>query len=176
MNRGASGLLALVTIAILAPAHTSCSKTCTEIGCLTQFTAGISAAEASLPAGTHRIDVTADGALLSCTFAFPLETLPGGGLVSPRCSPGLAASVGSAVECTEVITSSAKSLRCVPIPDQIQESVQVTGTPSLVTVEQSVGGIAILQRSATPVYENSQPNGPGCEPICRQASAHWSIS
>jgi hypothetical protein len=171
----ASQLLALLALLLVAAGQVSCSKTCTEIGCQTQFTGVISASSASLPAGTHRIDVTADGVLLSCSFAFPLETLPSGALVGPRCSPGLMASVGPAQQCTPFTTAEAKGLRCVPIPDQIRETVQIIGTPSVIAIEQSVDGVVILQRSSSPTYVESQPNGPGCEPICHQATSEWSI-
>lgn len=172
-----SGALLLSALALLVvpPVNASCSKACGEVGCQSQLTAVVSASIASLPAGTHRIDVTADGAMSSCTFTFPLETAPGGGLVGPQCSPGLIGFVGPAQQCTPFTTGDAKGLRCVPLPDQVQESIQIVGTPSMVAVEQSVGGVVILQRSATPAYADNQPNGPGCEPTCRQATAEWSI-
>jgi hypothetical protein len=171
-------LLAVMALALpaLAGASVSCvSKGCPNSNCQNQFAATVTAASASLPSGIHRIDVTADGMMLSCTFAFPLETPPSAGTTSPECSFGLTAFVGPAVTCTAFENGGAKGLRCDPIPDQFQESLQIAGTPALVNVEQSVGGAVILQRSATPVYRDNMPNGPGCEPTCRQASAAWSI-
>lgn len=150
-------------------------KACTLIGCGDQFTATVSAASGALPTGTHTVDVTADGAMLSCTFVFPLETLPSGGTIGVQCQNGLRVDVVSATICTTTQSDAALMQRCDPVPGQLKEHITVSGTPASIRVEQSVGGTVILDESAMPTYQSSQPNGPGCEPICRQAGAEWTI-
>ena len=156
---------------------TSCTATkgCTDIGCIDQFSAVIEAPSVSLPAGAHRLDVSADGTTLSCTFALPVEPLPSGGLPAPACAPGLMLVVGPAVTCTTFEDSASKGRRCDPVPDRVQERLTVAGTPTNVTVTQWAGDTTIFQQTATPTYQVSRPNGPECEPACRQASTTWSI-
>ena len=167
-------LLPLLGCVVLSSSCTS-TKGCTEIGCIDQFSATIEAASASLPPGAHRMDVTADGTTLSCTFSVPVEPLPAGGLPAPACSPGLMLFVGPAVTCTTVQSGTAQGQRCDPIPDRVQERLSVAGTPTTITVTQWAGATMIFQQTATPTYQLSRPNGPECEPICRQATAAWSI-
>jgi len=167
-------ILALLGSAILC---STCVKTkaCTEIGCIDQFSATIESPSASLPAGMHRLEVVADGTTLSCTFPVPVEPLPGGGWPGPECSPGLILFVGPAVTCTTFETDTAKGQRCDPIPDRISERFSIAQTPTQVAVTQWAGDTMIFQQTATPTYHVSYPNGPDCDPGCRQASAAWSI-
>ena len=151
------------------------TKACTEVGCSDQFSATIETTSASLPPGAHRLDVTADGTTLSCTFSVPVEPIPSEGLPSPDCPLGLTLFVGPAVTCTTVDNGTAKSQSCDPVPDRIKESLRITRSPTHLTVTQWAGDTMIFEQTAIPTYQTSQPNGPGCEPICRQASASWSI-
>ena len=148
------------------------SMVCTTRGCLNQFTATVSVASSAVPAGTHTIDVTADGISLSCTFAFPPEN---GATVGAQCPIGLTVDVQPATVCTTTYTDAAKTERCDPVPGQFMELISVMGAPASVHVQQSVGGAVILDQSATPTYQSTQPNGPGCDPICQQAGADWAI-
>jgi len=167
-------LALLGSAAVLSPACVT-TKACTEIGCTDQFSAAIEGASASLPPGMHRLDVVADGTTLSCTFSVPVEPLPGGGLPAPTCSPGLMLFVGPAMTCTTFETDAAKGQRCEPIPDRVQERLSIAGTPAHVTVTQWAGDAMIFQQTAAPTYQLNRPNGPDCEPVCRQASAAWSL-
>jgi hypothetical protein len=52
----------------------------------------------------------------------------------------------------------------------------VTGKPAQVLVRLSVDGAVVLDRTETPGYLSNEPNGPGCDPTCQQASAQWMFS
>jgi hypothetical protein len=132
------------------------TKLCTLIGCGDAFRATVASGAAGFPAGMHQIEVTADGATLSCTFTFPLPKLPTGGDVSPQCSPGLMVSL-------------------VPVTGGTKETISVSGTPVQVRVRQLVNGGVVLDKSVTPVYATDQPNGAGCDPICREGGADWTL-
>jgi hypothetical protein len=131
-------------------------KACTLIGCHDQFLAGVSSSDGLLPSGMHRIEVLADGASLMCTFTAPLQAAPGGGLMQPSCPTGL----------TVIVT---------PAADAQVETISLAGTPAQVHVWQYVDDVAILDAAVAPSYVETQPNGPGCPPICRQASASWTL-
>ena len=84
-------------------------------------------------------------------------------------------SVGPNTSCTETVTAEARTLHCDPIPDQFKEDIGIQGTPSFVHVQQAVGGTTILDRSVTPAYKENRPNGPECDPLCKQAQVQWTI-
>ena len=48
------------------------------VGCMDGFNATAMNGPGGFPVGTHEIDVTADGAIESCTFPFPLPKLSNG--------------------------------------------------------------------------------------------------
>lgn len=151
------------------------SKGCSTAGCGDQFTATVAAASSAIPPGIHTIDVTADGAALSCTFTIPPATSATGGAVNAECQVGLQVVVGPATICATTRTDGALIQSCEPVSGQLTEYIIVKGTPASVRVEQSVGGTVIFDQSSTPMYQKNQPNGPGCEPICQQAGVEWTI-
>jgi hypothetical protein len=161
---------------VLAAGGCSGTKACTLIGCLDQFSASVQRADGSFPSGSHRVEVLADGASLTCTFTFPAANASGGGYVYAACPSGLMVSVSPALVCTDVTTNAAVTHQCDPIPGQFVESISLTGTPGQVHVWQYVDDAAILDAAAAPTYQDSQPNGPECGPTCRQASASWTMN
>jgi hypothetical protein len=42
-------------------------------------------ADGTIPSGTHLIEVTAGGVIVSCTFQVPLAMQPDGGTIVPQC-------------------------------------------------------------------------------------------
>ncbi len=142
---------------------------CTTIGCEDAFIVTGMLAVAMVPPGTHTVDVTADGNEMVCMFAFP----PPGGIGA--CPSGLFVSVESAEDCTSVETDAALTQQCQPIPGELTETISVRGMPSMVRVQQLVGGTAILDQTFTPTYASVYPNGPACGPACQEANAQFSI-
>jgi hypothetical protein len=181
-SAGSWGGLSTIITAVLGFSGAGCnsspftSMACTTVGCHDQFAATISVASSTVPPGIHTVAVTADGVTLSCSFAFPPETLAGGGTVGPQCPIGLTVDVQPTTVCTTIYTDAATIERCDPVPGQFTELIAMMGTPAAIRVRQSVGGTVILDQSATPTYQSNQPNGPGCDPICHQAGAEWTIS
>jgi hypothetical protein len=153
------------------------SKACTLIGCEDGFNATVTNGPAGFPVGMHEIDVTADGATVSCTFAFPLPKLPNGADSGPQCPSGLMVFVGPAVVCTQFQPRpGVAGERCDPIAGQTKETISILRTPTHLRVRQTVDGFVALDESVTPVYKSNQPNGPGCDPICHQAGAAWTLA
>jgi len=140
-------------------------KACTLRGCTDQFSATLTRADGSFPAGAHQIDVTADGVIMSCTFNFA-----GSGVVA-TCPTGLDVTVAPATTCTEIRMGDSVSLRCDPIPGKFVEQLSLRGTPSQLHLVQSVDGVALLDQAMAPTYEGAYPNGPECGATCQQASA-----
>jgi hypothetical protein len=152
------------------------STTCPTIGCFDQFSASVRRADGSFPSGSHRLEVLADGASLTCAFTFPAADASGGGYVYAACPSGLMVNVSPALSCTDVTTGTAVSRRCDPIPGQFVESISLTGTPGQVHVWQYVDDAAVLDAAAAPTYQDAQPNGPECGSVCRQALVAWTMN
>jgi hypothetical protein len=176
------GLLAAALLAAVAltagAAVTGCfaSKACGLVGCQDQVHATVTRADGGIPSGTHVLDATADGVTISCTFQVPLAAQPGGGTVAPQCPSGLRVFIGQATTCTETTTGSSKTLSCVPIPGHFFEDITVVGKPAQLRVRLTVDGAVVLDRTEAPIYQSSQPNGPGCDPTCQQVSVQWMFS
>jgi hypothetical protein len=176
---GGSG--ALLLMAALACGALGCGggalawgeMVCSDVGCEDQFSASVTMDATQIPAGTHTIDVMADGAAMSCTFSFPPDPSTGG--IAAQCPSGLTVLVQPATVCTTTQSRTAASQQCQPIDGKFTESIWVSGTPKMVQVQQLVGGTAILDQTVSPTYQTNEPNGPGCGPICQQASAAWTI-
>jgi hypothetical protein len=83
--------------------------------------------------------------------------------------------VGQEQECVEIDTGSAKGLKCTPIAGRFLEGITISGRPAQVRVRITVDDVVVLDRTLEPAYAATQPNGPGCEPICHQASAAWTF-
>ena len=116
-----------------------------------------------------------DGMASSCTFSFPLQTAPGGGTVAPSCTGGVQLDVQPATNCVETQINGATTLRCDPIPGQFRESLTVHGAPSRIDVRQFLDEVLILDETVMPSYTTWHPNGPDCDPACRQAKASWTL-
>ena len=171
-------LFCVVGIGVLAAVSGACERTteCTLIGCQDQFSAAVSRADGSFPSGTHRIEILADGASVTCTFAYPLMTGPSGATVSPSCPTGLVVSVEQQQVCTQTNENGGVASTCQPIPGQFFETIRLVGTPAQVHVWQYVDDVALLDAATAPAYQDYFPNGPACGPPCHQASAVWTLN
>jgi hypothetical protein len=126
-------------------------KACTLIGCASSLEVDFSGAK-GMP-GRYQIEVVADGAPSSCQI-----TLPWTCATQPECS---------AAELPWRLTLSGCALGAdQETLDGIFFSNQVpTSLEFVVRRDDAVVGGG----SAQPVYKESRPNGPDCEPLCRQA-------
>jgi hypothetical protein len=163
-------ILACATTATVGCDSSSGPEVCTLIGCVDSFTASAQRADGSIPEGAHRIEVLADGTTLRCAFTFPLA-----GTAQPACDAGLQVTVLQAQFCIQTQSGSSSSSTCDPLPGKFTETLTLQGTPGQVHVWQYVDDAAILDAAVAPQYQDSRPNGPACEPVCRQASVAWTM-
>ena len=63
---------------------------------------------------------------------------------------------------------------CVPT-GTFEEVVTITGTPAAIRVTARMADTTVGERTFEPQYKTSQPNGPDCEPTCRQWSDVWDL-
>jgi hypothetical protein len=124
------------------------------LGCFDAFTARIEAPQ-GFPAGTHEVEIMADGWETTCTFQLPLPRFKGGDPENPSCSPSLMLWFDSATG-DEVMT--------------------IMGTPRALRIRQVANGVVVFDQMSTPTYSSEQPNGPLCPPTCYYAGATWSLA
>jgi hypothetical protein len=149
------------------------STVCTEIGCRDQFQASVTSASGGVPSGTHVLEVTADGTKTTCTFTVPLAMTAAGGVLSPQCPTPLTVNIVQAQTCTTTETPTVKTQNCAPVPGQFSEQLSLDGAPVDVHVRLTVDGTVVVEQTTRPSYVAMRPNGPGCDPLCHQASETW---
>ncbi|WP_437567769.1 hypothetical protein [Sorangium sp. So ce542] len=131
---------------------------CTQIGCVDGFTVRL-ASEAPWPAGAYRFVISADGETTTCEGKLPL--------------PGCAA--GRALTCSGPSLLIGESGCALPPSAHGFSEIQMRSAPRQVTVEVSRDGASLVKADFSPSYVESRPNGPGCEPVCRSASATLNV-
>jgi hypothetical protein len=118
--------------------------------------------------GAYQLYLTLDGTERRCAFNVPAD-LPAPRTARSLCDPALPLYLQPETICTEHRERDAVSQSCTPIPDRYSASLTLYGTPSALRVVLERDGTAILDESSTLQYQSERPNGPGCEPLCRQA-------
>jgi hypothetical protein len=137
---------------------------CTLVGCSDQLTATLRDANGSLPSGMQTLTVTADGATTMCSFTLPLAANQ-----SPQCPSPLLVLVIQDRTCVTTGDGSYMMQTCTPVPGKFSEQIMLMSKPATVHFTATVDGTTYLDETVTPTYVTTQPNGPGCDPICSQA-------
>ena len=123
--------------------------------------------------GAYTFVFTTPESVHTCQLALPgeLPTTPGP-LRELTCSPALGTLGGAllnpASACREERAANAVSENCQPLPGQFVLEVQFVGTPATLSVHVERSGTVLLDDKQTLRYTEERPNGPGCEPVCRQ--------
>ena len=130
-------------------------KSCTLIGCVGGFEIGLDKGSA-WEAGDYTFELDVDGTKNSCTVTLPFANCE----VAPKCT-------------TELKTLQIGLSGCML--DKAQHKVSaltfIDAFPAQLSVTVKLGVTEIGGASYTPTYTESRPNGPGCEPLCKQAPA-----
>ena len=130
------------------------SQTCTTIGCRDGTGVRFQTADGTWPAGSYRIEVTADGATGACDVRLPL---PACGTPASSCSGTRAWILG-------------ESGCALPTDQHAISGINFDGTtPTRIDVAVSRDGRQLAAQSFTPTYATLRPNGPDCDPTCRTA-------
>ncbi|MBK8172982.1 MAG: hypothetical protein IPK60_21980 [Sandaracinaceae bacterium] len=142
------------TILCISACDSSGSHACTLIGCEDGF--GVAFDARDWPGGDYVVTVDADGQARTCTVTLPYATVETGA----TCSDGLR------------LDTSGSAL---PASEHEILGLHVTDTPASLTVTITRDSVMLATESFTPSYITTQPNGPGCEPVCTQANATMSF-
>ena len=104
-----------------------------------------------------------------CTLRLPADLPPRGSAATPQCGIGSMALLQQDAECTEMRSGDAVSQSCTPLEGRFALSLSIQGTPAAFDLELRRDGQVLVDERIDLEYESSRPNGPDCEPLCRQA-------
>jgi len=149
---------------------------CTEIGCVDSagFTLRVPGDE--WEAGTYDLAIEFDETAHSCSFTMPdaIDSESGQGVAIPvACTPQLDAWLNAVTMCTTHSDGSSSSQTCTPIPGRYYLSVRTSTLAASLTVSVTLDGADYFSETHALTYTASQPNGPDCEPICRNATVEF---
>lgn len=170
--RQAAALVAGLAMTVAMPGCVT--KQCTEIGCIDAFTITTATADKGWAAGEYTLELTVDGDEVSCAYRWPDAPQAGSGTVV-QCSPTVTVSVIPVTTCTETTDGDSVSQSCTPVPGQFTQLLTIQGTPARVDVAVRRDGAPLGERSFTPAYQTSYPNGKDCPPACRQDAQTWEL-
>jgi hypothetical protein len=69
-----------------------------------------------------------------------------------------------------------RSESCVPVPDRAKLRASFMGTPAQVAITLVHDGAEVLSWQQRVRYRSERPNGPNCDPVCKQAGLELSWS
>lgn len=144
----AAGGLTLAIATLTACGPTVGPRACTEIGCSDQLTIQIMPAGDDFAVGTYQITTAKDGGTpTTCEL-----------VITDECA-GADVCVSGESTCNGLVPGAPGAP--YTIVSEVVQSIDVT-------VEKD--SVVLADESFSPQYEEVQPNGDGCPPICSQAS------
>jgi hypothetical protein len=177
-------LIPIVLACLLASGCDAFTHACTEIGCVDGTNIGLRMPDDRWPAGSYEVDFTIDGATHACAFDVP-DDIPEPPLqpVILACEPYFTAQLIPRARCTEQPTGGAVSQGPTQMPNTDCEPIEGAwllyadfyGQAESLRVAVRRDGETLLDRTLQPEYEESRPNGPDCEPLCRQANVQLMV-
>ncbi len=133
---------------------------CTLLGCNDGFLVDFTTPTGAWAPGDYRFDLVVDGKAVTCEAALPLPNCSQGTYVNPCDPPDL------------LLLESGCAL---PAEQHGFAGLAWSTTPSRMRVTISRDGVALVDTNLAPTYAVSEPNGPGCGPVCRTASATLAV-
>lgn len=157
-------LAALAVGTIACPLLASCAsetpdphsppRACTDIGC-------VDGLRIELQPGSGHWD--------KGEYAFEIET-PAGKTVCKGSLPLRACEGGPSLHCEGPQVMIGESGCALPAEQHGFSTIELASGPASATIVIARDGTELARKTTAPAYRVSTPNGPGCEPTCRQAS------
>ncbi len=173
--------LAIVIVSLVGcgssePAPTSGSGTgtappvghpCTEMACSDQGLLVVHYDAAHFRAGAHHFEIRADAQTIRCDATITALTED----VFATCDGAAEVHVGAEMRTVDMEVPGMPGVVGITsevVPGRFHASIGITGTPASIHVVHTIDGAAHSDRTAAITYGEHRPNGPDCEPVCRQ--------
>ncbi len=134
-------------------------KACTRMGCIGALEVAVVGGD-KLAKGKYVIDVEADGKKGKCTFAAPSFCED----KAPKCEGDIEIDVVT-LGCPSVTTGPAPSIKSFKLPS----------SPAAANITVTRDGKKVGEVKLAPQYKEVRPNGPDCDPVCKNASEKLEI-
>jgi hypothetical protein len=151
-------LAVLMGVGLGLSASCMTEKSCTTIGCADGLSLILTRADGSEP--HFEVSLVIDGKTIVC----PAPALGS----SSKCDDGVFVTLTEGQDCRQAATTTSATLTCTG-NGRFQEVVEIRRAPATLAVSLAQGGTTKPLGTLSPTYRTMQPNGPGCEPVCRQA-------
>jgi len=151
---------------------------CTDVGCVDGAWFELKTADGTWPNGAYAVELSADGVTHTCPMTLPDDLPAAGGITSIPCEPAvgyLGVMLQGDAVCTEHKDANSVSQTCTPIPGHYTLQGSLPGTPSTLGVRVTRDDSLLLEQTQPLTYTSTRPNGPDCEPVCRQASVEFEL-
>lgn len=143
---------------------------CTEASCSDEMSVTLAFADHRWPDGAYVFEVELDDVKHTCAFSWPVAQPTPGGIDVP-CDPSeLEAGLRQDTKCTEERTADAVTQRCALIDGQYSLRLSRIGTPKSLVLHSTRDGEHLKDLALDLEYFEERPNGPDCDPVCRQSS------
>jgi len=146
-----AGIFFLLTV-FSFPAHAQ-MKACTQMGCMNGVNFTVDP-NYDWKNGGYQIEVALGFKKVSCNGILPLR----------------ACDQGPSFVCDDPAVQVIESGCALPPPQHGIGGIQINDDPAKIIIRIARNNKTIVTRTVVPQYTTSQPNGPGCEPVCRGAS------
>jgi hypothetical protein len=168
------GVIAALAVAVASDA---CFEyACTLVACSDGLTVTLQSTDGSWKPGIYTFDLTINHTTARCTITVnlaPPEVNPGG---QGQCPSGITLTMSQESTCVSHTKTNPDGTtefgsECAPIPGHFTQTLEISGTPSHVSLQISRDGQVLTNLELSPQYQTYQPNGPRCDPTCHGARA-----
>lgn len=146
-------VILLLCIFVFLPITAHAQKACTEIGCQDGLTLNVDPSF-DWKWGRYDIALMFEGRTVNCYGYLPLK----------RCEKG------PSFKCSSDKITIGESGCAMPESTHGISGIYINDAPARVIVRILRDKKAVITRTLSPEYQEMQPNGPGCGPVCRGAS------
>jgi hypothetical protein len=129
------------------------ARECTEIGCQNGLILNVDP-DYQWKWGRYEISFLFEGRSVNCQGYLPLK----------KCDKG------PSFKCSSDKVVIGESGCALPESAHGISTIQINDMPGRMMVRIERDGKAVITRTLTPEYKESEPNGPGCEPVCNSAT------
>jgi hypothetical protein len=152
------------------------TQSCTEVGCQDMASVMLRTADNTWPEGLYELIVRADDIESRCSLRLPDQTPQTGQSTNVICgTSGVAFALQQDTTCESGCDGGVCWNRCTPVAGSFYQRVSVQGAPARLQITLSRDSAALVTTDLAPTYQETRPNGPNCEPVCRQASIDLAV-